>query len=49
MSEKFYNGMNFSLQRPRKQLAKADPVMQEKWHRYTYPSIKKKRELMAQK
>jgi len=36
--------MNFSLQRPRKQLINADANAQKKWQRYTYPNIKKKRE-----
>lgn len=46
---KILYGMNFSMQRPRKLLANADPVMQEKWKRYTYPNIKKKRKLVEQK
>lgn len=35
--------LNFSLQRPKRILAKADPVRQNRWRRYTYPRIKKKR------
>lgn len=35
--------MDFSVQRPRRMLAKADPEKQSKWRRYTYPNIKKKR------
>lgn len=34
--------LDFSLQRPKKLLAKADPKMQNRWIRYTYPLIKKK-------
>ena len=34
--------LNFSVQRPKKILAKADPVKQNRWARYTYPNIKKK-------
>lgn len=34
--------MNYSLQRPKRVLANADPVKQNKWKRYTYPNIKKK-------
>ena len=42
-----YN-MNFSVQRPRKLLASADPILQEKWEKYTYPNIKKKQKLLEQ-
>jgi len=35
--------MGFSVQRPRRKLAKADPVEQDRWHRYTYPRLKKNR------
>jgi len=35
--------MGFSVQRPRRQLAKADPVAQDRWQRYTYPRLKKNR------
>jgi len=34
--------LGFSVQRPRRILAKADPAKQDRWHRYTYPDIKKK-------
>lgn len=34
--------LDFSVQRPKRQLAKADPVQQNRWRRYTYPNIKKK-------
>lgn len=34
--------LNFSLQRPKRILANADPVKQNRWIRYTYPNIKKK-------
>lgn len=34
--------LNFSVQRPKKVLAKADPSKQSRWIRYTYPNIKKK-------
>jgi transposase len=40
---KILHAMDFSVQRPKRQLAKADPKKQNKWNRYTYPSIKKKR------
>ena len=39
---KLLKEMGFSVQRPKKVLAKADPVKQNKWLRYTYPRIKKK-------
>lgn len=34
--------LEFSIQRPRRILAKADPEKQNRWRRYTYPNIKKK-------
>jgi len=34
--------LDFSVQRPRRTLAKANPEKQDRWHRYTYPDIKKK-------
>ena len=34
--------LDFSLQRPKRVLAKADPAQQSRWRRYTYPRIKKK-------
>jgi len=34
--------LDFSLQRPKRILAKADPKKQNRWIRYTYPLIKKK-------
>jgi len=40
---KMLKDMGFSLQRPRKKLALASPVLQTKWRRYTYPNLKKKR------
>ena len=39
---KILHRMGFSVQRPRKELARADPEKQSRWVRYTYPSIKKK-------
>lgn len=33
--------LDFSLQRPKRHLAKADPNKQNRWTRYTYPTIKK--------
>jgi transposase len=41
--------LGFSIQRPRRQLAKADREKQDKWHRYTYPAIKKKAEKNTQR
>lgn len=35
--------LGFSVQRPKRLLAKADIQLQNKWRRYTYPNIKKKR------
>lgn len=34
--------LGFSVQRPRRTLARANPEKQDRWHRYTYPNIKKK-------
>lgn len=34
--------LGFSVQRPRRKLTKADPVKQDRWHRYTYPNLKKR-------
>ena len=34
--------LGFSVQRPRRALARANPEKQDRWHRYTYPSLKKK-------
>lgn len=34
--------LGFSVQRPKRLLAKADPDKQNRWTRYTYPRIKKK-------
>ena len=36
------NEMNFSVQRPKKVLANADPLKQSRWTRYIYPNLKKK-------
>lgn len=35
--------LGFSVQRPKRLLAKADPQLQNRWRRYKYPNIKKKR------
>ncbi len=40
---KVLKAMGFSVQRPRRRLAKADPVAQDRWQRYTYPRLKKNR------
>jgi transposase len=40
---KVLHKMGFSVQRPRRKLAKADPVAQDRWRRYTYPRLKKNR------
>ena len=36
------DALDFSLQRPKRLLANADPKKQNRWIRYTYPQIKKK-------
>jgi hypothetical protein len=35
--------LGFSVQRPRRVLARASAYQQDRWQRYTYPSLKKKR------
>jgi transposase len=40
---KVLQALGFSVQRPRRKLAKADPVEQDRWQRYTYPGLKKNR------
>ena len=39
---KILHEIGFSVQRPKRKLANADPIKQDKWRRYTYPNIKKK-------
>ena len=33
--------LGFSVQRPRRKLARASRYKQDRWHRYTYPNLKK--------
>jgi len=40
---KVLKSLGFSVQRPRRRSAKADPVEQDRWQRYTYPRLKKHR------
>jgi transposase len=40
---KLLHTLGFSVQRPRRVLARADLAEQDRWHRRTYPQIKKKR------
>lgn len=35
-------GWGFSVQRPRRVLARADAAAQDRWHRHIYPALKKK-------
>ena len=39
---KLLHGLGFSVQRPRRVLARADAGEQDRWHRRTYPNLKKK-------
>src|SRR6266581_8787280 len=39
---KLLHGWGFSVQRPRRVLARADAAAQDRWHRRTYPALKKK-------
>ena len=36
------HALDFSVQRPRRILARADVAEQDRWHRYLYPRLKKK-------
>ena len=38
---KLLHSLDFSVQRPRRKLVRADPEKQSKWRRYTYPRLKK--------
>lgn len=39
---KLLHQLGFSVQRPKRALARADHEKQDRWHRYTYPGLKKK-------
>jgi transposase len=39
---KILHQLGFSVQRPKRHLTMADPSQQDRWHRYTYPDLKKK-------
>jgi len=39
---KLLHGLGFSVQRPRRLLARADASEQDRWRRHTYPNLKKK-------
>jgi transposase len=39
---KLLHRLGFSVQRPRRVLARANAVEQDRWHRRTYPQIKTK-------
>jgi transposase len=41
---KLLHNLGFSMQRPRRVLARADASEQDRWHRRTYPNLKKKPE-----
>jgi transposase len=41
---KILTSIGFSVQRPKRLLIKADPDEQDRWHRYTYPDLKKMNE-----
>jgi transposase len=40
---KILHDIGFSVQRPKRVLARADAAERDRWQRYTYPGIKKKR------
>jgi transposase len=39
---KLLHELQFSVQRPHRVLIRANPAEQDRWHRYTYPRLKKK-------
>jgi transposase len=39
---KMLDRLGYSVQRPRRRLARANAWEQDRWHRYTYPNLKKK-------
>jgi transposase len=39
---KLLHNLGFSVQRPRRVLARADAEEQDRWHRRVYPNLKKK-------
>jgi transposase len=39
---KLLHQLGFSVQRPRRALVRADPEKKDRWHRHTYPNLKKK-------
>src|SRR5881398_92826 len=39
---KLLHELHFSVQRPHRVLIRANPTEQDRWHRYTYPKLKKK-------
>ena len=39
---KLLHSLGYSVQRPRRRLARANAWEQDRWHRYTYPNLKKK-------
>ena len=40
---KILHEIGFSVQRPKRVLARADAAERDRWQRYTYPNLKKKR------
>src|SRR5438552_13905526 len=41
-TRKLLHELHFSVQRPHRVLIRANPTEQDRWHRYTYPKLKKK-------
>jgi transposase len=46
---KLLHTLGFSVQRPRRVLARADAAAQDRWHRRTYPNLKKKPKAKGQR
>ena len=46
---KLLRQLGFSVQRPRRVLARADAVAQDRWHRRIYPNLKKRPEPKAER
>jgi transposase len=44
---KLLGHLGFSVQYPKQVLSRAKPEARDRWHRYTYPRIKKKRTRLA--
>ena len=46
---KLLHQLGYSVQRPKRKLMRADPEKQDRWHRYTYPNLKKTQKRKARR